>query len=148
MGWTSLLDPSYLSEGGTSAFPPSDLQHRSQELEEAQEVLMLLYDVRRGQWDVPDSLTPKEIQDDATSHQTRRRWWQDSSSHRTPHLAQCVHCQQDGKKQERISPLNGDSVSKGWRPSPYHGIQGEETQGSSLLSQHLPGVFLKHPQRS
>lgn len=48
MRWTSVLDPSYLSEGGTSAFPPSDLQHRSQELEEAQEVLMLLYDVPRG----------------------------------------------------------------------------------------------------
>lgn len=93
MGRASALDPSWLSEGGTSAFPPSDLQHRSQELEGAQEVPALPYDALRGLWGVPASVTPKEIQDDSASQQTRRRWWQHSLPLTGPqHLAQCVHC--------------------------------------------------------
>lgn len=73
MGWTSILDHSYLSEGGSSAFLPSDLLQRSKELEEVQEVLTLPYNVVWGLWDVLASLIPKEIEDDSTSHQTKRR---------------------------------------------------------------------------
>lgn len=47
MGRTSVLDHSYLSEGGSSAFQPSELSH-SKELEEVQEVLILPYKVVWG----------------------------------------------------------------------------------------------------
>lgn len=64
-----------------------------------------------GLWDTPALLIPKEIQDDSTSHQTKR-WWQDSLPLIEPSVSTASRMQksQDEKKHECVPPLNGDSA--------------------------------------
>ena len=51
---------------------------------------------------------------------------------------------QDGKKYERVPLLNGDSVPKGWQPSPFCDPQGEEAQGPGRLNH----IFQSFPKAS
>ena len=72
MGGSSVLDTSFLSEGGTSPLHSHLLTYHRGESKGRKRCgfLMVWYG---GLWDAPASLFPKETQDGSTYHQTRRR---------------------------------------------------------------------------